>query len=311
MFADYFISSNQILIFIKDFGDTSQNVICEIGKYNEQSINIEYYLDNKAISDSEIFKNKLIDNGISYIFEEINKSKNNKKDKTYNKYKKDKKGKKSKKSKKYNNDKIDENKINENDEKDKNEIEFIEFDFDNKNKKNSPIIIQKNKKETKIIQPDNDYAIFNQNENKGDIKMNANKNSSDLNDENNAETEPNNNPKKIIYNKKPSDLNNIFVTQNPPGIDSQNKNGKKQRKSKAQDLKDQIQKNPEDEDNYFIEPKKFDISEAQQVGKDSTNNNQEEVKTNLGDFVDIVSNNGAIIYELNKMRSFYFFIVME
>jgi hypothetical protein len=68
LFADYFISSNQILIFIKDFGDVSQNVICEVGKYdNEQSINIEYFLDNKEISDSEIFKNKLIDNGISNI----------------------------------------------------------------------------------------------------------------------------------------------------------------------------------------------------------------------------------------------------
>ena len=291
LFADYFICSNQILILIKDFGDTSQNVICELGRYdNEQSINIEYFLDNKEISDSEIFKNKLIDNGISYIVEKINKSKNNEIDRNYKKVKK---GKKSKKSKSY---KFDENDKNE--EKDKNEIEFIEFDFDNKNNENSPIIIHKIKNETKIIHPNNEGYI--KNENTGDTEMDANKNAQD---EINAQTEPNNIPKKVINNNKHSDFNNISTSLNPPGTDSQNKNGKKQRRSKAQDLKYQTKSNPEEGDNCFKEPHKNVISDDQQHGKDCINKNQEKFKTNLGNFVGIASNKDDIIVKIINIRN--------
>lgn len=77
-FADYFINFDKILVFIKDFGECKDNVICEIGKYNnkEECINIEYVLDNKKIDDSTVFKDKLKYIKISEIYKNISEGQN-------------------------------------------------------------------------------------------------------------------------------------------------------------------------------------------------------------------------------------------
>ena len=79
LFADYFISFDKILILIKDFGDCSNSVICEFGKYNkrEQCINIEYLLDSEKILDSRVFKDKLKDFELSNIYQKICGTKKN------------------------------------------------------------------------------------------------------------------------------------------------------------------------------------------------------------------------------------------
>jgi len=78
LFADYFISSDDILILIKEFGDCSSNAICEVGKINkkDQSINIEYLLDDNKIQGSTDLKELLKDIEISEIFQSISKTKN-------------------------------------------------------------------------------------------------------------------------------------------------------------------------------------------------------------------------------------------
>ena len=77
-FADYFINFDKILVFIKDFGGCKDNVICEIGKYDnkEECINIEYVLDNKKIDDSTVFKDKLKYIKISEIYKNISEGQN-------------------------------------------------------------------------------------------------------------------------------------------------------------------------------------------------------------------------------------------
>ena len=78
LFADYFISSYDILVLIKKFGDCSNNVICEVGKINkkDQSINIEYLLDDDKIQGSTDLKYLLKDINISEIYQKISKTKN-------------------------------------------------------------------------------------------------------------------------------------------------------------------------------------------------------------------------------------------
>jgi len=78
LFVDYFISSDDILILIKEFGDCSSNAICEVGKINkkDQSINIKYLLDDNKIRGSSEFKDLLKDIEISEIFQSISKTKN-------------------------------------------------------------------------------------------------------------------------------------------------------------------------------------------------------------------------------------------
>jgi hypothetical protein len=74
LFADYFINFEKILVLIKEFGNFSNNVICEIGKFiiKEQCINIEYILDTNMIKDSTLFKDKLKNIKISEIYQNIN-----------------------------------------------------------------------------------------------------------------------------------------------------------------------------------------------------------------------------------------------
>ena len=78
LFADYFISYDNILILIKEPGDCSNNVICEVGKINikDQSINIEYLLDKDKIQGSTDLKDLLKDIELSEIFQKISKTKN-------------------------------------------------------------------------------------------------------------------------------------------------------------------------------------------------------------------------------------------
>ena len=79
LFADYFISCDKILILIKEIGECSDNVICEVGKYNkrEQCINIEYLLDDKQILDSSGIKEKLKNIELSHIYKKISGIKKN------------------------------------------------------------------------------------------------------------------------------------------------------------------------------------------------------------------------------------------
>ena len=79
LFAEYFISFDKILILIKEFGDCSSNIICEVGKYNkrEQCINIEYLLDDEKILDSGYLKDKLKNIELSDIYQEISGTKTN------------------------------------------------------------------------------------------------------------------------------------------------------------------------------------------------------------------------------------------
>ena len=79
LFANYFISFDKILIVIKEYGNCFSNIICELGKYNknDQCINIEYLLNSKKLDDSYNFKKKFKNNEVSYIFQEINKTKKN------------------------------------------------------------------------------------------------------------------------------------------------------------------------------------------------------------------------------------------
>ena len=81
LFGDYFINYNKLLILIKDDGNCSSNIICEIGKFNnEQCIDIEYILDNKELKDSIKFKMKMKNARIADIYQQISKDKNDKKE---------------------------------------------------------------------------------------------------------------------------------------------------------------------------------------------------------------------------------------
>jgi hypothetical protein len=130
LFAEYFISFDKILILIKEFGDCSSNIICEVGKYNkrEQCINIEYLLDDEKILDSGYLKDKLKNIELSDIYQEISGTKTN-----------------------------------------NNEIEFIEynFDLDNNNLYNKKIKDDSKEKEETIInnkKENEDIKIFKKND---------------------------------------------------------------------------------------------------------------------------------------------------
>ena len=79
LFANYFISFDKILIVIKEYGNCFSNIICELGKYNknDQCINIEYLLNSKKLEDSYNFKEDFKNSKVSYIYQEINKTKKN------------------------------------------------------------------------------------------------------------------------------------------------------------------------------------------------------------------------------------------
>ena len=79
LFANYFISFDKILIIIKEYGNCSSNIICELGKYNknDQCINIEYLLNSKKLEDSYKFKEKFNNSEVSHIYQEINKTNKN------------------------------------------------------------------------------------------------------------------------------------------------------------------------------------------------------------------------------------------